>query len=56
MMAIMKRRNYLFLLIFLSSAEAVAADSFGRLFLTPQQRAQLETTRAQRDQIGRAHV
>jgi hypothetical protein len=49
MMAIMKRRNYLFLLIFLSSAEAVAADSFGRLFLTPQQRAQLETTRAQRD-------
>jgi hypothetical protein len=37
------------LLIFFYSSSALAADSLGRLFLTPDQRAQLETVRAQRD-------
>lgn len=39
----------LFLLSFLSSTPTMAADSLGRLFFTPEQRAQLETARAQRD-------
>ena len=42
-------RNYLFLLIFYCFGDALAADSLGRLFLTPEQRAQLEIVRAQRD-------
>ena len=42
-------RNYLFLFIFFCFGEAQAADSLGRLFLTPDQRAQLEIVRAQRD-------
>ena len=44
-----KIHKYLFLLIFLSSPEVLAADSLGRLFLTPEQRTQLDTARAQRD-------
>jgi hypothetical protein len=42
-------RKLLSLLIFFYSALATAADDLGRLFLTPAQRAQLETVRAQRD-------
>ena len=42
-------RNYLFLLIFFYASAAPAADGLGRLFLTPEQRAQLEIVRAQRD-------
>jgi hypothetical protein len=42
-------RNYLFLLIFLLSNTVLAGDGLGRLFLTPDQRSQLETVRAQRD-------
>ena len=42
-------RNYLFLLIVFCSSPVLAADSLGRLFLTPDQRAQLEIARAQRD-------
>ncbi len=45
----MKYCKYLFLLIFFSVTETMAADSLGRLFLTPQQRTQIETTRALRD-------
>ena len=41
--------NYLFLLIFLLPGLAHPADRLGRLFLTPDQRSQLETVRAQRD-------
>ena len=41
--------NYLFLLIFFYSCTTLSADNLGRLFLTPEQRAQLETVRAQRD-------
>ncbi len=44
-----KYHNYLILLSFLSTGEALSADSLGRLFLTPEQRVQLEVTRAQRD-------
>jgi hypothetical protein len=44
----MKRKS-LFLLCFLFPAGAFAADGLGRLFFTPEQRAQLETARAQRD-------
>lgn len=49
MIAQMKYYKYLYLLSFFVSTETLAADLLGRLFLTPQQRAQLETTRAQRD-------
>lgn len=46
-------RKYLFLLIFLClspwSGQIRAADNLGRLFLAPEQRAQLEIVRAQRD-------
>ena len=42
-------RNYLFLLIFFCSGAVLASDGLGRLFLTPDQRAQLEIVRAQRD-------
>jgi hypothetical protein len=42
-------RNHLFLLIFFYSYTALSADNLGRLFLTPEQRAQLEIVRAQRD-------
>ena len=44
-----KFRNLLFLLIFLWPFPILAAESFGRLFLTPEQRVQLEAARAQRD-------
>ncbi len=44
-----KIRNYLFLLVYFCSIPALAADSLGRLFLTPDQRAQLEIARSQRD-------
>lgn len=44
-----KIRNYLFLLIYLLSNTVLAGDGLGRLFLTPDQRTQLETVRAQRD-------
>lgn len=44
-----KIRNYLFLLIYCCSIPALAADSLGRLFLTSDQRAQLEIARSQRD-------
>ncbi len=44
-----KISNYLFLLIFFCAAPVLAADSLGRLFLTPDQRAQLEIARSQRD-------
>ncbi len=44
-----KIHNYLVLLIFFCAAPVLAADSLGRLFLTPDQRAQLEIARAQRD-------
>ena len=42
-------RNYLFLLLFFYAGAVPAADGLGRLFLTPEQRAQLEIVRAQRD-------
>ena len=46
-------RKYLFLLIFLClspwGGQVRAADNLGRLFLVPEQRAQLEIVRAQRD-------
>ena len=42
-------RNYLILLSFLIYGEALSADTLGRLFLTPEQRTQLEAARAQRD-------
>ena len=46
-------RKHLFLLIFLClspwGGQVRAADSLGRLFLVPEQRAQLEIVRAQRD-------
>ena len=46
-------RNYLILFIFLCFppcvSHAIAADSLGRLFFTPEQRTQLEVVRAQRD-------
>ena len=42
-------RNLLFLLCFLCSTTTLAADPLGRLFLTPEQRVQLDTARAQRD-------
>ena len=41
--------KYMILLIFFYQSSALAADNLGRLFLTPDQRAQLETVRAQRD-------
>ena len=41
--------NYLFLLIFLLPNTVLARDGLGRLFLTPDQRTQLEAVRAQRD-------
>ena len=44
-----KKRNYLILFIFLIYDIAHSADGLGRLFLTPDQRSQLETVRAQRD-------
>jgi hypothetical protein len=44
-----KIHNYLFLFIFLFPRIAYSADGLGRLFLTPDQRSQLETVRAQRD-------
>jgi hypothetical protein len=44
------KHKYLILFIFLISLPASAADGLGRLFLTPDQRAQLEVTRARRDQ------
>jgi hypothetical protein len=44
------RYKYLILLTYLICPLAPAADSLGRLFLTPDQRAQLEVTRARRDQ------
>jgi hypothetical protein len=43
------RRKYLFLLCFFVSNEMLAADGLGRLFLTPEQRAQLDIVRARRD-------
>jgi hypothetical protein len=43
-------RKYLFLLIFLLPLPVSAADGLGRLFLTPDQRAQLDVTRTRRDQ------
>ena len=43
------KRNYLFLLIFIAIPEVRAADNLGRLFFTPEQRAQLDIVRAQRD-------
>ena len=42
-------RNYMILLIFFLPSPAHPADGLGRLFLTPDQRSQLETVRAQRD-------
>ena len=42
-------RNYLFLLLFFYAGAVPAADGLGRLFLTPEQRAQLEIVRTQRD-------
>ena len=41
--------NYLFLMCFLCSNAALAADGLGRLFLTPEQRAQLDVVREKRD-------
>ncbi len=41
--------NRMFLLMFFYSSAILSADNLGRLFLTPEQRAQLETVRAQRD-------
>lgn len=43
------KRKYLFLLCFLFSCEAWSADGLGRLFLTPEQRTQLDAIRARRD-------
>ncbi len=43
------RCNYLYLLIIFFADATLAADKLGRLFLTPEQRAQLEIVRAQRD-------
>ena len=45
----MMLRKYLILWLFFITGPAWAADGLGRLFLTPEQRAQLETVRAQRD-------
>ena len=45
----MMLRNYFILGLFFSTGPAWAADGLGRLFLNPEQRAQLETVRAQRD-------
>ena len=42
-------RKYLILFIIFHNGAVPAADSLGRLFLTPAQRAQLDTARAQRD-------
>jgi hypothetical protein len=41
--------KYLFLLGIFISCEALAADNLRRLFLTPEQRAQLDIVRARRD-------
>lgn len=41
--------KYLFLLSFISTVDAWSADSLGRLFLTPEQRVQLDGIRARRD-------
>lgn len=43
------KHKYLFLLIFFSSTHLWAADGLGRLFFTPEQRAQLDVIRARRD-------
>jgi len=43
-------RKYLFLLTFFISCETLAAEGLGRLFLTPEQRSQLDISRAKRDQ------
>ena len=42
--------KYMILLIFFISVSAPAADGLGRLFLTPDQRAQLDVARVKRDQ------
>lgn len=42
--------KYLILLLFFSFTETQAGDNLGRLFLTPEQRAQLDLVRVKRDQ------
>ena len=42
--------KYLILLIFFTFTETQAGDNLGRLFLTPEQRAQLDLVRVRRDQ------
>lgn len=44
--------KYLFLLTFFILTEVLAADGLGRLFFTPEQRAQLDAARAKRDLRG----
>lgn len=43
-------RKYLILLYFFNSSPVLAADSLGRLFHTPEQRAQMDLARVKRDQ------